>query len=201
MKKTIFSLGLRVRDFLRRPSGFKSRRNLRFGEDVRISRGSHLIGDYTFLGAGCRIGPARVQIGRYCSVGPECVIGPNQHPFSHASTSAVFYSSSWGAKLDMRTQNNSAAVAIGHDVWIGMRSILMPGIKVGNGAVIGAGSIVTRDVPAYAIYAGIPAREIGRRFEEGLVESIERSRWFDRDPRELNVEGFLEDYLGQGLLK
>ena len=68
-------------------------------------------------------------------------------------------------------------VIIGNDVWIGMRVIIMPGIKVGNGVVIGAGAVVTKDVPDYAIVGGIPAKIIGERNHDLKYQCISSRRW------------------------
>jgi hypothetical protein len=70
-------------------------------------------------------------------------------------------------------------MSIGSDVWIGCNAVLMPDIKVGNGAVIGAGAIVTHDVPDYSIVVGVPAKIIKNRFSEDIVRRLLESRWWD----------------------
>lgn len=74
---------------------------------------------------------------------------------------------------------------IGNDVWIGANVLLKTGITVGNGAVIGMGSVVTHDVPPYAIVAGNPARVIQMRFSPEIIQRMEDSQWWDRDPATL----------------
>ncbi|WP_281040324.1 MULTISPECIES: CatB-related O-acetyltransferase [unclassified Mesorhizobium] len=69
-------------------------------------------------------------------------------------------------------------IVVGHDVWIGARAIIMSGVTIGNGAVIGAGSVVTKDVPPYAIVAGSPARIIRYRFSPDVVDRIQASEWW-----------------------
>ena len=76
-------------------------------------------------------------------------------------------------------------VSIGNDVWIGARVIVLGGVTIGNGAVIGAGSVVTRDVPPYAVVAGTPARLIRYRFEEPVIRRLEELRWWDKPEEEL----------------
>jgi serine acetyltransferase len=76
-------------------------------------------------------------------------------------------------------------VVIGHDVWIGADAIILPGVKIGDGAVIDAGAVVSRDVAAFQIVAGVPARPVRMRFSEALCNTIAASRWWERDYREL----------------
>ncbi len=68
---------------------------------------------------------------------------------------------------------------IGHDVWIGHAVTVLPGVSVGNGAVLAAGAVVTRDVPAYTVVGGVPARAIRARFPAGLAARLERVAWWD----------------------
>jgi Acetyltransferase (isoleucine patch superfamily) len=70
---------------------------------------------------------------------------------------------------------------IGNDVWIGYGATIMPGIKIGDGAIIGAQSVVTRDVPPYSIVGGNPAKEIRKRFEDSVIEDLLNIRWWDWD--------------------
>ncbi|MCB5944458.1 CatB-related O-acetyltransferase [Acidocella sp. KAb 2-4] len=70
-------------------------------------------------------------------------------------------------------------IVIGNDVWIGTDALITPGITIGNGAVIGAKSVVTKDVPAYAVVAGVPARLIRFRFSPALIADLEEVRWWD----------------------
>ena len=79
----------------------------------------------------------------------------------------------------------TCALPICHGVWCGYGAIILKGVKIGNGAVIGAGSIVTKDVPAYAIAVGNPARVIGQRFDDATCELVEASRWWQRSVDEL----------------
>jgi hypothetical protein len=95
-------------------------------------------------------------------------------------------------------------VRIGHDVWVGHGAIILPGRSVGTGAVVAAGAIVTKDVPAYTIVAGNPARAIKRRFPEEITNRLAQLAWWDWDHetlrgalpdfRKLAVEDFLAKY-------
>jgi len=159
------------------------------------------IGDYTFIGRGAQIGPNPVSIGRYCSIGPEVLIGPNRHPVESASTSPVFYSTSWGQLEDRRQEFNRVAVAIGNDVWIGARAMVLPGVKIADGAVVAAGAIVTRDVGPYMIVGGVPARLLRLRFDKSLITKLLESEWWLRDMHELDLSAFSGSYVGQTLVR
>lgn len=71
---------------------------------------------------------------------------------------------------------------IGHDVWIGANAIILRGVKVGNGAIVGAGAVVTKDVEPYAIVGGIPARVIRYRFEKAVIQKLEELQWWQYGP-------------------
>lgn len=85
------------------------------------------------------------------------------------------------------------SLTIGHDVWIGERAIILPSVtSIGNGAIIGAGSIVTKDVEPYSIVAGNPAKKIGKRFEDKVIHRLEESEWWLLKKDELikNIDEF-----------
>lgn len=127
------------------------------GKQVNIERGAFFgagvvsLGDRSGIGIGCQLkGP--VEIGRDVMMGPEVVVFTRSHVFDDTS-------------LPMMDQGSSAPqkVVIGDDVWIGQRAMIMPGVTIGNGAIIGAGAVVTKDVPPMAKAAGNPARIVGQR--------------------------------------
>ncbi|WP_416421978.1 CatB-related O-acetyltransferase [Pseudomonas sp. App30] len=127
------------------------------------------------------------SIGRYCSIGTNCVIGQNrkQHPMHWLSTNVALIDQRLEALPSPPAHWDVTPTTIGHDVWVGRDVIIMEGISIGTGAVIGAQSLVTRDVPPYAIVAGSPAKMIRFRFEEPLREQLLASRWWEHDQAEL----------------
>ena len=197
LKKLVMAL----QDVARRPLFMVRRKRVRFGAGVKIARPRGFdIGDYSFLGSRVLIGPVNARIGRYCSIGPEVLIGINSHPLDHISTSAVFYSPYWGAPQDRRREHNALRVEIGNDVWIGARAIIMSGVRIGDGAVIAAMAVVTSDVEAYSVVAGIPARHMKYRFGSEAREKLISSRWWDYSPAELREELFSRKYEGEDII-
>lgn len=121
--------------------------------------------------------PPKTHIGRYCSVakGVRCI--ERNHPYDRPSTSSFFYDPRFGI-VDEDTLPGFEPLWIGHDVWIGWNAILLPGCrKIGTGAIIGAGAVVTRDVPAFAIVAGTPAKILKHRFDEPTRERLLATDW------------------------
>src|SRR6201995_791468 len=148
-------------------------------------------------------------IGKFCSIAAMTRINPGNHPM-HRATQAHFtyrasaYFPGEADDAEFFAWRRSHRVHIGHDVWIGHGAIILPGRKVGTGAVIAGGAIVTKDVPAYTIVAGNPARIVRRRFSEEVEARLARLAWWDWDHetlrkalpdfRKLAVEAFLDKY-------
>ncbi len=125
-----------------------------------------------------------VVIGRYCSFGPEVRYFGANHPMYYSSMSPYFYQKSWGG--DKVTDIPRFKLEVGHDCWIGARTIITSKCtKIGNGAVIGAGSVVTKDVEPYAVVAGNPAKVIKYRFDKETIDLLEKSKWYELEPEVL----------------
>ncbi len=129
-----------------------------------------------------------VEVGRYCSIAPGVTLGANEHDIARLSTSSSFenptlygwdrFVSGTDAPERHWFANSVKPVKIGHDVWIGQDAFVRSGVTIGNGAVIGALSCITRDVPAYAIVAGNPAQIVRYRFDPETIVRLERLRWW-----------------------
>lgn len=130
--------------------------------------------------------PGPLVIGRYCSIANTVRSAPINHPFDAMTTHPVLYERRFGV-VDADLHYEEPQV-IEDDVWIGHNAIILPGCRrVGRGSIIGAGAIVTRDVPAYSIVAGNPAKVLRERFSSELQAAIEASRWWLLDPPELRA--------------
>ena len=134
------------------------------------------IGDYSSIGRYSKI--VHTKIGKFCSISWDVTINAISHPINHLSTNAFAYVPQVGNFVTKRTQQHKM-VNIENDVWIGANSVIMPGIHIGNGAVIGAGSVVTKDVPDYAIVGGAPAKIIKYRFEKDIIDRLLELKWWD----------------------
>lgn len=129
------------------------------------------------------VGGSEVNVGRYCSFASDVTYYGANHPLHWFSTSPYFYNKAFG--FDVKDVERFS-LNIGNDVWIGAGVIITCGCKeIGNGSVIAAGSVVTKDVPAYSVVGGVPAKLIRSRFEEETINLLEESKWYDLSPREL----------------
>lgn len=140
---------------------------------------------YSFCGYDCDIFHA--DIGKFTSIANSVVIGGASHPMDWIGMSPVFYKGRDSVKRKFAEFELPPVkrVSIGSDVWIGRNAIILSGVRVGDGAVVGAGSVVTKDVAPYAIVAGNPAKLIRYRFDDEMVGSLLNKRWWDFDEREI----------------
>ena len=122
------------------------------------------LGDYSYLGPGCMVADAR--IGRFCAIAAQVRIGAPNHPLDRPAQHRFtycpeYYSADAERDHAFFRERRADRVVIGNDVWIGHAVIVMPGVKVGDGAVLAAGAVVTRDVAPYTIVGGVPANISG----------------------------------------
>ncbi|WP_434923049.1 CatB-related O-acetyltransferase [Glutamicibacter sp. PAEs-4] len=140
--------------------------------------------------------PEGIQIGRYCSISNGLRFIDSSHPLDALSSSAMLfrrrnnlYNEFFTDALHEYAKSYSAATLsypkIGHDVWIGSNVTMSPKISVGTGAVLAANATVTRDVPAYAIVGGNPAKIIKYRFDEKTIDNLLASEWWDYHPQDV----------------
>lgn len=151
------------------------------------------MGRYSYVGGGTRITDA--VIGNFCSIGGRCGIGGGIHPTDMVSTSPAFLRGRniLGKNFAEIPYNPSETVVIGSDVWIGEGVCIVSGVKIGDGAVIGAHAVVTRDVEPYTVVAGVPAREIRKRFDEETIKELTALKWWDWSDEMLTKYGALFD--------
>ncbi len=157
------------------------------------------MGRYSY--AGFHNAMTDVQIGSFCSIASNCSIGGGKHQTGTVSTSPVFFAGRniLGKNFTHIAEDKNLSVEIGNDVWIGEAVFVCDGVKIGTGAVIGAHSVVTKDVPPYAVVAGAPARILRYRFDEETIQKLMASQWWEWPEEELdkmaeffnNVEQFL----------
>lgn len=123
------------------------------------------------------------SIGNYCSIAQNVYIYTDNHPLDKFSTHPFLYCKSHGADEEI---SYSHPLIIGNDVWIGQNVIILPSChNIGNGAVIGAGTIVTKDIDPYTINVGNPAHPIKKRFSDDVIKKLEETHWWDLELDEL----------------
>ena len=122
------------------------------------------------------------KIGSFVSIGENVRIGHGEHPLNFLSTSPYFYFDKLRWKSDETPSHNEfwnyKPVNIGNDVWIGDNVLIKNGITIGDGAIIGMGAVVTKDVPPYAIVAGVPAKIIKYRFDSNIINQLLTLKWW-----------------------
>ncbi len=163
-------------------------RGVRLGRGCLIGRHAEVgdnveMGDYSYLNTGA-VAAAGV-IGRYCSIGPYAMIGLPEHPLDFLSTSPMLYGQQNLLHAPPAWSDFASPPRIGSDVWIGAFAVVLQAVSVGDGAVIGAGAVVTRDVEPYQIVAGVPARPLRHRFGPERVKELLREPWWERSTSEL----------------
>ena len=146
------------------------------------------IGKHSYVGRGTVIRNATV--GSFCCIGAGVRIGEYDHYLYHVSMHPFINEKKWGFITKdfyskQATDCQKSRPIIGNDVWVGSNAIILRGVKIGNGAVIGAGSIVTHDIPPFAVAVGCPAKVIKYRFSESQIESINQSKWWEWDDKKI----------------
>lgn len=197
---------------------YRDVQGVRIGRDVRgfrraafeggnqVNHGACLQGEVhigygSTIGAGCYVaGP--LVLGRWCQLAPYASIYGSNHPTNHLST----YVNPRLVGGAVGQFNDQRQVRVGNDVWLGHGSLVLPGVTIGDGAVVGGGSVVTADVEPFTIVVGNPARPIRRRFSAEVQTLIAASRWWDLTEAELDsyravFEADLESDEGVELLR
>lgn len=153
---------------------------------IKILSRKLTIGAYTDIVSGSELHDVS-SIGRYCSIAKNVIIGLDRrsHPLN--------WLTSHSGLVDMRHKLGGIALhhdgvkqtIIGHDVWIGMDVLILDGVTIGTGAVIGAQSLVNKDIPPYAIAVGSPAQVVRYRFDQNIIDSLLASQWWNLPAQQL----------------
>lgn len=144
---------------------------------------SHVTHHYDFIGD-------KLIIGKFCQIaaGVEFVMNGANHQMSAVSTFPFYTMEGWEqtppAEKDMPWKGDTV---VGNDVWIGQNTTIMPGVHIGDGAIIGTNSVVASDVEPYTIVVGNPARFVRKRFDDELISLLEKLRWWDKSVEEINA--------------
>ena len=132
----------------------------------------------------------RLVIGKYCSIacGAKFLLNSANHTLRSLSTYPfpIFYEA-WGTPVSEVSSawDNRGDIVIGNDVWIGYEAVILSGVHIGDGAIIGARAVVTRDVEPYTIMGGVPARPIRKRYDEDTIQRLLALRWWDFPPEQM----------------
>lgn len=175
-----------------------------FEGNNRVGRKTCLYSSH--LGYGSYVGNEnnliRVKVGRYCSLGNHIKVLQLTHPTNGISTHPAFYSVDYGGftyvnenkAMEYLATDNGWFCEIGNDVWIGSHVLIRGGVRIGDGAVIAMGAVVTKDVPPYAIVGGVPAKVIRYRFDKDTISSLLALRWWDKGEEWIaqNAEQFMD---------
>ena len=126
----------------------------------------------------------KIAIGKFCSIacGTRFLFNCANHTLNSLSTYTfpLFYEE-WNLEKSnvVSAWDNKGDIVIGNDVWIGYKAIILAGVKIGDGAIIGTRALVTKDIPAYSIVGGVPAKIIRKRFSEDIINELEILKWWD----------------------
>ena len=148
------------------------------------------IGRYSYIYGSSAV---ETEIGSFCSIAAGTSIGGGSHPTDWVSSSPVFYKGRNVLKTNF-SQNyyeEYKRTIIGNDVWIGSNCRIKGGVTIGHGAVVGMGSVVTKDIPPYEIWAGNPAKLIRKRFDDETIEKLLATKWWELPDEKLKEIGDL----------
>ncbi|WP_200413847.1 CatB-related O-acetyltransferase [Arcobacter sp. FWKO B] len=179
-----------------------------FGEYVEIGENNNIqesvIGNFSYTSENCQI--INSMIKNFVNIASYVRINPSQHPMHWASQHHIQYRKEmFGVGIDDESffeWRRERKVIIGNDVWLGHNVVVMGNVTIGDGAVIGSSSVVTKDIPPFAIAVGNPAKVIRYRFDESTIQSLQKIAWWDWSYEQIkiaiddfkNVDEFIEKY-------
>ena len=143
---------------------------------------SHVTHHYDFSGD-------KLIIGKFCQIaaGVNFIMNGANHQMNAVSTFPFYILEGWDQEAPPLSEMPiKGDTVIGNDVWIGQNSTILPGVHIGDGAIIGLNSVVGRDISPYTIVAGNPAKEIRKRFDDELIDLMLRFKWWDKSIEEIN---------------
>lgn len=174
---------MKLKDRIRRILGLPDKKH-HLPQHIHV--GHYSYGLYKNMVAGA-CGDATLSVGNYCSIGPDVLfLCKVDHPLVYPST-YPFKTLLWDTKTSNQDAVTKGHIILGNDVWIGARAIILSGVTIGTGAVVAAGSVVTKDVAAYTVVGGNPARPIRKRFSDSQIEGLLQSRWWEMPQDELKA--------------
>lgn len=150
------------------PEGCNFSGKIKIGHATTLGQNNMLIGDIT--------------IGKYCQFGSDIGVHSTNHPINYLST----YINKNLFNGELKKLKKEYKIIIGNDVWIGHGVIIVGNVKIGNGAILAAGSVITKNVAPYSIVAGVPGKVIKKRFSENIIKEVEELKWWDLSENELN---------------
>lgn len=153
--------------------------------------------DYSYCGQFCFF--QNTRIGKFSNIAAMVRVGPTKHPIErptlhHFTYRRHLYGFDDHDDVGFFDWRADQIAAIGHDTWLGHGSIIMPGVSIGIGSVVGAGAVVTHDIPPYSVAVGVPARVVKRRFPPDVAEALLSISWWDW-PHEV-IKERLSDFTG-----
>lgn len=148
----------------------------KIGRKNRFKKGVY-VHEIASIGSNNYFGPyafiSNAIIGNYCSIASHAKIGQSSHDISFITTYSRISVPLTGVEIF------NIPTKIGNDVWIGTNAVIMQGVSIGNGAVIGASAVVTKDIPEFAVAVGVPAKILKYRFDDNIIRIIKESNWWD----------------------
>lgn len=141
----------------------------------------HVTHHYDFIGD-------KLIIGKFCQIGRnvEFIMNGANHQMNAVSTYPFYIFRGWEQNPPLKSDlPYKGDTIIGNDVWIGQNVTFLPGVHVGNGCIIGANAVVASNIPAYCVVVGNPAKIIKKRFDDEMIELLEKLKWWDRTPNEI----------------
>jgi len=178
--------------------------NSELDEETRIADYASIknckVGKLSSIGRYSKI--VHTEIGSYCAISWDVTINAISHPYDHLTINAFPYVPYVGNFVKERNQTYHKVV-IKNDVWIGANAVIMPNITIGNGAIIGAGAVVTKNVPDYAIVVSSPAKVIKYRFDTNTIEKLLELEWWSLDKKAIkdNIHLFESKFTQEKLVQ